>query len=372
MKIVHIIIGLGVGGAELMLKRLVIYSSQKQQFEHIVISLTDLGVIGFELQNQGIEVYSLGMRSVLSTPTTIYRLRKLLKNISPDVVQTWMYHADFLGGLAAKSLGIKKIIWGIRNSEIDSNSGLAKKAIRQSCAKLSYTIPSVIVSVAYKAQKVHASIGYDEKKMQVITNGFDLEKFKPEKSKRIELRSALGINDEQLVIGNIGRFAPAKNHLNFIRACILLLEKGYEFKILMAGRDVELSNPEISKLFADNDYSSQFIFLGEVTDTSYFYNAIDIFCLCSYMEGFPNVLGEAMATEKVCLSTNAGDAQLILDKYGFNIESTVDTAITRAIEKNIFKGSKTELNDMAKKSRINIEENYSLDKIVLDFERLYT
>lgn len=371
-KITHVIIGLNVGGAELMLQRLVLSSNEKGQFKHSVVSLTDLGAIGPQLQQQGVSVYNLGMTSIVSLPLIFIKIRTLLKKTDPDVVQTWMYHADLLGGLAAKISGVKNIIWGIRNSEIDSNSGLIKKSIRKSCAKLSRSIPSTIVCVAHKAKDVHARVGYDQSKMQVIPNGFDLDKFIPDKSKRLALRSQIGIQGEDLVIGTVGRFTPAKNHLNFIRACLILLNKGYDFKVLMCGRDVELKNPEIFDLFADNNYSSQFIFLGEVSDTSSFYNAIDVFCLCSYTEGFPNVLGEAMATEKVCLTTDAGDAQLILDNCGFNIESNNHIDIARAIEDNILKGSKIELKNIATEARTIIQAKYSLDKIVSEFEKLYT
>src|SRR5690554_3869677 len=116
MKIIHIIIGLNVGGAELMLKRLVLASQEKGKFQHEVISLTDLGVIGCDLRKAGIPVHILNMKSVLSLLKTYFSLKKLLKQLKPDVVQTWMYHADFIGGLAAKSLGVDNIIWGIRNS----------------------------------------------------------------------------------------------------------------------------------------------------------------------------------------------------------------------------------------------------------------
>jgi len=371
MKIVHVIIGLNVGGAELMLQRLVLNSSKKNQFEHIVISLTDLGVVGPDLQNQGIKVYSLGMKSTLSILNTSIKLRKLLKAIKPDVVQTWMYHADFLGGIAAKSIGVKSIIWGIRNTGVGNELGIPRIIIRKLCAKLSYVIPSSIVCVAYKAKEAHTSIGYDESKIQVIPNGFDLNRFIPDKNKRFKLRSSLKITDECLVIGNIGRFALVKNQLNFIRACISLMDKGYRFKVLIGGRDVDMNNTKIRDLFVDSRHIQHFTFLGEIEDTSSFYNAIDVFCLCSYNEGFPNVLGEAMATENVCLVTDAGDAQLILDKCGFNIESTSYIDIAQAIEYNVLKGSETELTEIAKKSRIIIQEKYSLNKIVSDFEKLY-
>ncbi|MGE6246212.1 glycosyltransferase [Psychrobacter proteolyticus] len=371
-KIVHIIISLNVGGAELMLQRLVINSNKNNQFEHSVISLTDLGGIGYELKQQGVAVYSLGMKSLTSAPLIFLKLQRLLKKIQPDVVQTWMYHSDLLGGLAAKSLGVKKIIWGIRNTELNTKKNLSRQAIVNLCAKLSYSIPSQIACVAHTAMDTHIKKGgYDASKMLVIPNGFDINKFKPNEIQRLQLRDKLNIKFDELVIGNIGRFDPVKNHENFIKACILLLKKGYEFKVLLAGRDVDLNNPEISKFFKNNKLSKYFLFLGQVQDTAAFYNAIDVFCLTSITEGFPNVLGEAMATQKICLSTDAGDAKIILKDNGFHIPSTDYRDIADTLEHKVLNGEVLYLQSMAQGARQSIETSYTLDKIVNDFEILY-
>src|SRR5690606_59952 len=175
-KVAHIIIGLNVGGAELMLKRLVLNSHAKGKFKHEVISLTDLGVIGTDLKKVGIPVHTLNMKSVFSLLKTYFSLKKLLKQLKPDVVQTWMYHADFLGGLAAKSLGIKKIIWGIRTTDVTQGASRLTVGLRKICAKLSYSVPTDIVCAAHVSKDVHIKIGYDASKMHVIPNGFELDK----------------------------------------------------------------------------------------------------------------------------------------------------------------------------------------------------
>lgn len=367
-KVVHIIIGLNVGGAELMLKRLVLNSSNLENFQHEVISLTDLGLIGPDLKSAGIKVHTLGMTSLLSLPKIYLKLVILLKRIQPDAVQTWMYHSDFIGGLAARSLGIKNIIWGIRNTALDSNSGLIKKIIRKSCALLSNFIPKTIVCVADKAKELHVNIGYAKEKMIVIPNGFDTERFNFNDIIRLEQRKLLGIPSEKLVIGNIGRFVPAKNQLNFIEACIYLLNKGYDFEIVMAGRDVNSKNEKIKKLVEN---SKNFTFLGEIDEPEKFYNLIDIFCLSSITEGFPNVLGEAMSSEKVCLSTDAGDAKKILGNVGYHILSPSKKDIANCIETNILNQSYSDIRYLGKNARLEIINKYSIQKIVQDFEKLY-
>ncbi|MCO8048558.1 glycosyltransferase [Acinetobacter towneri] len=369
MKVVHIIVGLHVGGAELMLKRLVLASHIKGKIQHEVISLTDLGIIGSDLKQAGIPVHILNMKSAFSILRVYFSLKKLLKKLKPDVVQTWMYHADLIGGMAAKSLRVKKIIWGIRNTSLDSNSGIIKKAIRKSCALLSAQVPTTIVCVATKAKKLHENIGYSQDKMIVIPNGFDVNRFNVNNELRNKYRDELNIENTKLVIGNIGRFVPAKNQINFIKACLSLLDKGYDFDVLMAGRNISFENLEIKELVANRN---NFKLVGEIDQPEKFYNAIDVFCLSSITEGFPNVLGEAMAAEKVCLTTDAGDAKEILGICGYHISTPTSHEIANSIEVNILSKEFSILKEeVGKMARLEIIKKYSLDKIVEDFEKLY-
>jgi glycosyltransferase involved in cell wall biosynthesis len=176
VKVVHVIIGLNIGGAELMLKRLIESHREQPGIEHSVISLTDRGVLGEQLAKQGVAVHCLGMSSIIKGPATFFQLRKLLQTLRPDVVHTWMYHADLLGGLAARSIGIRNIILCIRSTDIRKGGSKVTLLIRKLCAWLSRPLPRVIVCAADASRKVHEAVGYAPNKMQVMPNGFEIDK----------------------------------------------------------------------------------------------------------------------------------------------------------------------------------------------------
>ncbi len=163
MKILHVIIGLDVGGAELALKRLVTLHINNPRYSHTVVSLTDVGVVGQQLRELGVEVVSIGfveigLNSVFQLPWKFFYLIKLIRHQRPDIVQTWMYHADLVGGLAARLAGCHKVIWGIRNTDVFPGSGVSRITswIMKLCGILSGFVPHTILCVGNRAKSVHA------------------------------------------------------------------------------------------------------------------------------------------------------------------------------------------------------------------------
>lgn len=369
MKITHVIIGLGVGGAELMLKRLVEGLNGQEGMQHSVISLTGLGVVGDQLQGAGIKVTYLEMSNALSLPITFFRLRRELKKQQPDIVQTWMYHADFLGGLAARSLGIKNIIWGIRTTDVTLGRSKLTVALRKLCAWLSYSVPKVIICAADAGRKVHEQVGYDPSKMRVIPNGFDLDKLKSTPEQRQALRTELGFTEEHKVIGSVGRFNPIKNQQLFVEAAALVAKQHENARFMMVGRDNTWDNAELVGWIKQHNLQAKFALLGERSDVPVCLSAMDIFCLHSKTEGFPNVLGEAMAMGLPCISTDVGDAGLLLHQAG-KIVKTSDIDICDAVTCYLTL-SQEELESFSYNSRKKIYSSYSLAKILEKYNSLY-
>lgn len=369
-KIIHIIIGLNIGGAELMLRRLVLHSQKENNFEHCIISLTDLGIIGLELQDKNIRVYSLGMSSILSIPKTIYKLRKLIREIEPDVVQTWMYHADFLGGLAAKSIGIKNIVWGVRTTDVSQGSSRLTFYLSKTCAKLSQYIPNTIICAAQVSRDHHISIGYDKTKMIVIPNGFELDLIVASKEDRLSIRKENNLSSSDIVIGSVGRFNAVKNQKLLVDVAAILIKKFPELKFMMVGRKNDTNNKELMFWIEQHGLENNFRLLGERQGIPRYLIAMDIFCLHSKTEGFPNVLVEAMASGLPCVSTIVGDSKYILKDFGITVPPNDAQALANGIANTIEKISQNEfeIESFRLLSRDYISKNFSIERI----EELYS
>ena len=311
MKIVHVITGLGDGGAEAVMARLCMHT---KGFEHVVISLQGEGKYGKVLEEFGIKLHFLNLGSSSKNYLNLLKLPGLLKKENPDIVQTWMYHADLFGGLAAKWTGIRRISWGIRHSTLDRKSTkLSTIAVAYLCAFLSRWIPHVIICCANKALQTHVDIGYDSRKMTIIQNGYDLSRFYPDLSQRIAKRESLGIDSDIFVVGNVSRFDPNKDHDNLLRALSIISRAGLDFICLLVGSDVVKENNILSQSIADLDLEEKIMLLGQRDDIPAIMNSLDAHVLSSRSEGFPNVVAEAMACGIVCISTDVGDVSEIVD-----------------------------------------------------------
>lgn len=305
-KTVHIITGLNDGGAEGVLFRLCL---SVKKTEHVVVSLMNKGKYGPLLEDANVKVLCLGMSPGKPSLKQFSQLVSIIRTEKPDAVQTWMYHADLLGGLAAKFAGVKKVFWGVRHSTLEK--GKAKKstiAIAKLCALLSRFVPEQIVCCAEKALFVHQNIGYAARKLIVIPNGYDLSKFMVDEQPGSRLRASLGVSPETFLLGKVGRYDPFKDHDNLLSALNELQLFGVDFKCLLVGRGLTTENPELMARITELGLIDNIILAGQRTDIPAVMNALDLHVLSSSSEGFPNVLAEAMACGTPAISTDVGDA----------------------------------------------------------------
>ena len=235
-KILHIITDLNVGGAELVLERLVKSHQDDANYLHMVISLISIGKIGLQMQAHGVEVHALGLQSPFSILRVLWQLVRRTRAARPDIVQTWMYHADFLGGLAARLAGNRNVIWGVRATDVATGGSRATVVVRRMCAWLSWWIPSSIVCAAEASRRAHVALGYDAAQMVVIPNGFDLAGLVATADQRTALREKCGFSVDDVVIGSLGRFNPDKDQESFVRAAGRLVQQNTQVRFLLVGR----------------------------------------------------------------------------------------------------------------------------------------
>ncbi len=374
MRVLHVITGpLAFGGAEVMLYRL-LAASDREETSHEVVSLTELGIVADRIRELGITTRALGMkrhRLRIPDPVRVLRLAALIRESRPDVVQTWLYHADLLGGLAAKLAGGARIFWGIHNNSLDGAT--IRRTTRwtaAACARLSRWIPDGIVTVSRAARELHVAAGYDARKFVYIPNGFDVTIFRPDPAARREVREELGLAPGQVVVGLPARFDPQKDHPNFVRAAALLARRRADVRFVLCGEGVSPDNQALVRLVAERGLLDRFLLLGRRSDMPRVMNALDLATLSSVSEAFPVAIGEAMASGIPCVVTDVGDCADLVGGTGRVVPPRDPEALARAWESLVRLEPAARIR-LGLAARARIAEHFALPRIAERYAALY-
>lgn len=370
MRVLYIISNLEIGGAEMMLLKL-LQRLDRRSFHSMVISLKSIGPVGKRIEELGISVVAIEMNSFASFFSDFIKLLRIIKKFRPDVVHTWLYHADILGGIAAKIAGINKIFWSIRSCNLDSDkTSLSIRLTRLLGALGSHFIPQCIFLNSHSAKSIHGSLGYNMNKMCVIPNGFDVDLFHPNPGRRKHIRARLAIRDDELLIGMIGRFDPLKNHDGFIASMEKVCSKVPDVKILLVGKNIDSSNKKLMQVIETTGLYNKVIALGERNDIPELVAAMDILVCPSHAEAFPNILGEAMAAATPCVATDVGDCSYIIGNTGYIVPVRNVDALALCII-NILTLSLAKRIELGKLARERIVSYFEIQSIVSKYEKAY-
>ena len=300
----HLITGLNTGGAEMMLYKLSKYKSDK--VEYLVVSLTNLGPISEKIKETGVRVEALHMKKGPKSIKGLITLFKLIKEFRPNIIQTWLYHADLIGALYGV-ITRTPVYWNIRQEKINLKLNKWHTVLTfRLCILLSF-IPKKIITCSSQAIKFHVQKGYPKNKFIQIYNGFELEKFTPPNSEQIN--NSFG---RKLII-HIGRFAPLKNHKGFIDVANEILKKAPSTKFEMYGDHVDSKNSQLMEYIQEKGLHKAISLKGRSDSIHKVYRESTILISTSFSEGFPNTIGEAMASGTPVLTTRAGDSEMIVD-----------------------------------------------------------
>ena len=363
----HLITGLDNGGAEAVLFRLVAADVDAGVgSNHYVISLMDAGVYAEKFRGIGIPVDVLGFPRGRLTFKGVVKLFKIIRRIRPDMVQTWMYHADLVGGVVARMSGVRTVVWGIRHANLnpEHNSRSTLLVVRL-CAALSGWVPKRIISCSEKATRLHQAAGYRADKFLQIPNGYNMERFKPDPSNRSGIRAELNVAEDAFVLGMVARFDVQKNHRNLIDALGLLKRRGIQFTCLLVGARMDESNSVLRDWIEEAAIGDHVKLLGPRDDVPAVMNALDVHVLSSLGEAFPNVLAEAMACGTPCVTTDVGDAAVIVKEHGWVVKPRDAAALADGLMEayGSFSGDKAAWKARQAACRAHIIANFGLEQM---------
>jgi glycosyltransferase involved in cell wall biosynthesis len=368
VRITHLITDLDTGGAEVMLARL-LDADRSGRFEQSVVSLTTIGPVGIRIQQRGIPTFAIGVRPSRPAPAALWRLARLLHHLKPDILQTWLYHADLAGLIAGGLLRVPRVVWNIRCSSFDladhhGSFGLLLRVL----AALSRR-PTAVVYNSKAGRQAHERFGYTPKRSVVIPNGFDVSAFKPRPNASFDLRRQLRLSNDARIVGLLARYHPMKDHPNFFSAAATIAGKRDDVHFVAAGRGVDVTAGLLDTVNRV-DLAGRVTLLPEQSDPAAFLAGLDVAVCSSYSEAFPNVVAEAMACGTPCVATAAGDSADIIGRAGRIVPTRDAAALASAIEE-LLQLDQQQRMALSEAARARIVSEFSIERIAVEYAEFY-
>ena len=373
INVAHVITGLGMGGAENMLLKLLAHTDRRAFAAQVFTLGAASGPIVDQIGELGFPVVSLGMEREAPSPRRVMELGRLLRQNPPDLVQTWMYHADLVGGLAAKIGRVRlPVVWNLRLS--NPHRAFVRRRtlwLIRLCAALSSRLPHTIICCSAEAQRVHSALGYQASKMRTIPNGFDVGRFRPNPEARAAMRAELGIPESAWIIGMVARFHPQKDHRSFIEAAAQLGQWRSDVHFVLCGPRITTETRELVGWIDSAGLRPTFHLLGPRPDVERVAAAFDVASLSSVDEGFPNVVGEAMACGVPCVATDVGETARLVGDTG-RIVPPGNPSILAQTWRELLEMGRPGLVALGARARRRVEEHFSIGDAVHAYEGVYS
>lgn len=366
-KVMHIINGLDAGGAESVLARIVAHNANSTELRQVVISLMNEGVYGADIRATGTRLYTLGLcRGVSGLPAGIIKLTRIMRSEKPDAVMSWLYHSDFITTVATffSGVGLRRLAWNIRCAEMDLKQYGESTRLVFKCLGAMSSFPAIVAVNSRAGKKHHAKNGYKPKLWAYLPNGFDCDEWKPDNTLRNTLRSELQVRRETSLIGMVARKDPAKDHSTLFKALEICSQRGRDIHLVLVGRETE----SLPIPFAIHKNVTA---LGLRRDVAKIVPGFDIAVLSStFGEGFPNVVGEAMACGVPVVGNDVGDVAEIVGDTGKTVPLASAGKMADAICELLDEPNEAKQARRAA-ARQRILEHYSLQSMNTNYRSLW-
>ena len=366
--ILHVITSLETGGAEVMLLKLLEASGGAGQ---LVVTLCAGGALRPRFLATGAELVELGLKPGRPSLRALLALVEVIRRRRPDLVHGWMYHANVAALLAQRLSGWSTpVLWNIRHAlhEIGQEKRATRAVIRAG-GPLSHLAASIVYNSRASASQ-HEAIGYARRDVEVIPNGFDMGRFRPDPEARASVRAELGLAPSTVAVGLVARYHAVKDHATLVQAAGALRREGVDLALVMAGSGVEGANAKLAAAIEAAGVGGRAVLLGERADIPRVLAGLDVAVLCSLSEGFPNALGEAMACGLPCVATDVGDCRFLLGEGGAIVPPRDPAALADALRRLI--GLPPEARrELGQAGRARIEREFALPSVAKHYEHLY-
>jgi glycosyltransferase involved in cell wall biosynthesis len=270
--------------------------------------------------------------------------------------------ANVISVLVKPFISNAKIVWGVRASTMEFKNYHWTQWVTHKIERLLSKFADLIITNSQAGCRLAIQNGFPSHKTAFIPNGINTDHFKPNNKSRIEIRSRWGVTDNEALIGVVARLNPVKDHKNFITAASLLTstKNGGDFRFICIGDGPEKYKKMLQQHAITLGINNKIIWAGAHKNMNDVYNGIDILCLSSSSEGFPNVIAEAMSCNTVCVATNVGDAALIIGGSGITVPPSSPANLSEGILK-VINGKEYKLNDL---QRNRILSEFSLNRLI--------
>lgn len=364
LSVLFLITGLAYGGAETQLVNLAT-SLKKRGWEVRVVSMLPPQAFTEELKEAGIPLLTLNMRRGVADPRAVFRLVKMLCEWRPQILTSFMFHANLLGRIAGRLAGVPIVVSSIRSENFGG-------PWRDRITRLTDWMEDVTTTNSrLAAEKLLKRGVVPRERIHVIPNGLVLDKFTVENSNRTEFRQQLGITEKRDFLWlAVGRLEEAKDYSNLLQAFKIIMQSGHKAQLRVAGQGPLLEN--LQRQSINLGISDRVVFLGLRRDIPSLLDAADGFVLSSAWEGLPNVVMEAMAAAKPVVATCVGGVpELVQEGVNGYIVPPGDSEALAAAMMKMMALPEVERRAMGRAGRAHIESNYSLERVVDQWEELY-
>lgn len=366
LRVCHVITGLRIGGAELALARHLERATARGVVANVVC-LEPEGPVAERIRAGGVAVASLEMDAHLPSLMAAVRLAKHIRAVEADVVQAWMYHANVVGGFAAR-LARRPVAWGIHQTTLDpSATSLRTRSVARLGSILARPLCDAVVYCANAAAIAHEAHGYPRGRRVVIHNGWDVSETEPDDRDRA--RATLGLPRDAEVVGHVARFDPYKNHLGLLRAVALVQRERLDLHLVLIGPEVDRARGQLWSAVPEAAWSRVHIH-GARSDAASLMSAFDVLVSSSTSEALPSVVGEAMAVGVPTIVTDVGDSALLVGDTGQVVPPNDHAALAQAL-RDLLRLDPPQLSALGEAARRRISEMFSLDRSFESYLRLH-